>query len=623
MNVLAPKATRTRSSWMQMSRSHLLAGAALVALSVPASAQVIDTLPLWNGSTFISSYGVTNTATYGQTFTPNAAQTKLSGFTFEIGFASAPITSQAYVYQWDSVNNRIVGPALFTSGLINVATGASYSAVTVNTGSLALTAGQQYVVFMSTSGLQGGQPFSSSRWGAVTTNTAIPNGQFVFQNNTNTFANLFTVNWSSISEDLAMQLFLSGALSSLLPTNAPINPTNVGAAIDKVVNGGGTLPSGFNNLYSLSPSQLVNALGTLSGENHTQAQMGAFQLGNSYLSLLTDPFATNRVGTTGPLGFAPERPSMLPESIASAYAKYAKAPAMAPVYQPRWDVWGATFGGGANANGDPVVVGSNNAYSRALGVAAGADYRFAPDSLIGISLAGGNINWSVTGNGFGGNGGGASDAFMAGIYGKYAANNAYVSGALTYANYWMSTSRTVTVAGLDQLKADFNADSWGGRIEGGYKLPNAWMMVNWTPYAAFQGQAFHTPNYGENATVGSNQFALNFAARTATAYRGELGLRADKVMAVDNGGQVNVFTKLAYAHDEVSNPAAAANFSVFGPGVATFTVYGARPSHELALTTAGVEWRSVSGLSFLAKFDGEFGDRSQTYSGTARIRYTW
>jgi hypothetical protein len=23
------------------------------------------------------------------------------------------------------------------------------------------------------------------------------------------------------------------------------------------------------------------------------------------------------------------------------------------------------------------------------------------------------------------------------------------------------------------------------------------------------------------------------------------------------------------------------------------------------------------------KFDGEFGDRSETYSGTGRIRYTW
>jgi hypothetical protein len=32
----------------------------------------------------------------------------------------------------------------------------------------------------------------------------------------------------------------------------------------------------------------------LSGENNTQAQQGSFQLTNSFLSLLTRPFATNR-----------------------------------------------------------------------------------------------------------------------------------------------------------------------------------------------------------------------------------------------------------------------------------------------------------------------------------------
>jgi uncharacterized protein with beta-barrel porin domain len=52
-------------------------------------------------------------------------------------------------------------------------------------------------------------------------------------------------------------------------------------------------------------------------------------------------------------------------------------------------------------------------------------------------------------------------------------------------------------------------------------------------------------------------------------------------------------------------------------------VFGGRPSRDLALTTAGAEWRLTNGVSFLVKFDGEFGDRSGTYSGTGRIRYTW
>src|SRR2546423_7731695 len=163
----AAKGNQSRFGW----RKYLLGGAALLALSVPASAQNIDTFSQWNGSSFISSYGVPNTATYGQTFTPTGSQTRLNGFTVEVGFASAGIASQAFVYQWDSVNSRIIGPALFSSGTINVAAGAGFTAVSVNTSGVTLTPGQQYVVFLSTSNLQGGAPNSSSRWGALPTNS--------------------------------------------------------------------------------------------------------------------------------------------------------------------------------------------------------------------------------------------------------------------------------------------------------------------------------------------------------------------------------------------------------------------------------------------------------------------
>ena len=49
-------------------RAALLSGIALGALATPAFAD-IDTLPQWDGSSFISSFGLPNTATYGQTFT--------------------------------------------------------------------------------------------------------------------------------------------------------------------------------------------------------------------------------------------------------------------------------------------------------------------------------------------------------------------------------------------------------------------------------------------------------------------------------------------------------------------------------------------------------------------------
>lgn len=599
-------------------KAMFLGSAAVLALSVPAGAQTIDTIPQWNGTSFISSWGITNTATYGQTFTPNGVQTTLNGFTVKVGYGTADAPYQAYVYAWDGGNSRLTGGALFTSAPGVATQGAGFTSYSFNTGPVALTPGQQYVVFLSTSGLQAAQPNSAFRWGALTNDAAIPGGRFVFQNNGDNFANLSTVGWSFISEDLAITLNLSGLFSNLLPANAPINPTNVAGAIDRA-GALGALPAGFNALSFMTTPQFLDALGQISGENHTQAQQGAFQLGNLYLSLLTDPMSTNKVATTAPLGYAPEK--KLPAGVAAANAMFTKAPPI--VYAPRWDVWGAAFGGANTTRGDAVVVGSHDAYTRVGGVAAGADYRYAPNSMIGFSLAGGNINWSTTGGSAiaGCCGGGASESFMAGIYGKHDFGAGYVSGALAYSNYWMRADRTVTIAGLDRLHAEFDAQGIGGRLEGGWRAGQYW-NVNWTPYAAFQGQSFHTPNYGEVAVTGSNQFALNFTSRTATAYRGELGVRTDKVMAVDNGGQLNLFGKFAYARDEITNPQANATFAAIGP-VAGFTVFGARPSRDLALTTAGAEWRLTNGISFLTKFDGEFGDRSQTYSGTGRIRYTW
>jgi outer membrane autotransporter protein len=604
-----------------LSRRQLLCGVALVALGSPAMADNIDTTTAWTGTSSIDPWGANAgvTPTYGQTITPTANQTILSGFTFELARESGTAPQfQAYVYQFNSTTHLIVGPALFTSGVMTAPSGTTFSAVTISTGSIALTAGLQYVLFLSTAATTG-QAAASYKFGQLTNATTYAGGQFVF-NNTATFAGLSTVPWTtSQPNDLAFIALLTsgpGFLSPLLPAGAPLNPTHVAAGIDNAIAGGATLPAGFNGLFLLTPTQLVGALNQLTGENNTQAQQGSFQITNSFLSLLTDPFTANR-GMGSAMGFAPERGSRLPPAIASAYGMVTKAPPPVISYAPRWDVWGAAFGGGNRTSGDPTVVGSHDTTSNVGGVAAGADYRLSPDALVGFSLAGGATSWSLSGS----NGGGRSDVFLAGLYGAKQFGAAYVSGAFSYSNYWMSTFRTVTVAGVDQLRADFNAQNFGGRLEGGYHLPTQWMAVQWTPYAAVQAQSFRTPSYGEIATSGSNQFALTYNGRTATAVRGELGVRTDKTFAVADGSQINLFAKLAWAHDEISDPNL--NVSFIGLPTASFAVNGATPAHDLALVTAGSEWRFTSNVTVLAKFDGEFANRSQTYSGTARLRYTW
>ncbi len=82
-----------------------------------------------------------------------------------------------------------------------------------------------------------------------------------------------------------------------------------------------------------------------------------------------------------------------------------------------------------------------------------------------------------------------------------------------------------------------------------------------------------------------------------------------------------LFGRIGWAHDWFSNLAVTPSFQAL-PG-ASFVVNGAAPPHDLALMTAGAEWRLRSNWSLMGRFDGEFGDGQQTYTGTVCVRYAW
>jgi outer membrane autotransporter protein len=390
---------------------------------------------------------------------------------------------------------------------------------------------------------------------------------------------------------------------------------DVGTAINGFFNRGGALPPAFAALFGLTGANLANALGQLSGEAATGAQKVGFQLTDQFLNLMLDPFVDGRGGVGGgdhpALGFAPERETMPPE-IAHAYAAVLKAPPKAvPVYEPRWTVWGGAYGGSNRTTGDLANIGSHDLSARTVGFAAGIDYHLSRDSVVGLALAGGGTNWGLAQ----GLGGGKSDAFQAGLYGATKYGPAYLAAAFAFANHWMSTDR---LAFGDHLTADFNAQSYGGRVEGGYRFGTPYGGI--TPYAAIQAQSFHTPGYAETGLI-PNGFALAFNGRDATDTRSELGARFDRVLAVYSNAVLALRGRLAWAHDWVSDPTLTPLFQAL-PG-ASFIVDGAALPRNSALASAGGELRLANGVTLLAKFDGEFASHSSTYGGTGTFRYSW
>jgi outer membrane autotransporter protein len=207
---------------------------------------------------------------------------------------------------------------------------------------------------------------------------------------------------------------------------------------------------------------------------------------------------------------------------------------------------------------------------------------------------------------------------MAGGYAISHFGPAYFAGDVAFANHWFTTDRTALG---DELTARFNGQSYGARVEAGYRLaaPVNTAIIGVTPYAALQTQWFHTPTYSETDLTGGG-FALSFNAMNGNDTRAEIGARFD-TLTILGGMPVQLRARAAWAHDWVSDPELNGAFQALQG--TSFIVNGAPVPNNSALTSAGAQFYLTPRLSFLAKFDGELASNSQTYAGTGTLRYAW
>jgi uncharacterized protein with beta-barrel porin domain len=171
------------------------------------------------------------------------------------------------------------------------------------------------------------------------------------------------------------------------------------------------------------------------------------------------------------------------------------------------------------------------------------------------------------------------------------------------------------------LRAEFNANAWSGRVEGGYRLVAPWMGgIGMTPYAAAQFTTFELPAYAEQAVGGSSAFALAYGSRSVTDSRSELGIRTDKSFALP-AAVLTLGGRVAWAHDYDPDRTVAATFQAL-PG-ASFVVNGAAQASDSALVTASAEMKWTNRWSAAASVEGEFSQVTASYAGKGVVRYTW
>jgi autotransporter-associated beta strand protein len=495
-------------------------------------------------------------------------------------------------------------------------------------GNLAFQSGALYLVQLNQAAASSANVSGAASLGGATVNAAFSGGSVAKRYTILSAAGGVSGSFAALNTDLpanvqttlsydANHVYLNANLNFAASGGLTGNQQAVGNALGNILNGNGSLALAY---ATLGPSGLAQA----AGETATGSQQNTFNAMTQFMGVMTDPSIGGRGGVAATAPGAPAFAEGNASAYAAegrkrgtaehdAYAMFTKAPR--EIYDPRWSVWVAGFGGSQMTDGN-AALGSNNTTSSIYGTAVGADYKFSPDTIAGFALAGGGTNFSVANTGSG-----RSDLFQAGVFVRHNVGPAYISGALAYGWQDVTTNRTVTIAGVDRLRAEFDPNAWSGRVEGGYRFvaPSAG-GIGVTPYAAAQFTSFNLPGYAEQVLSGAGTFALAYGSKSVTDTRSELGVRTDKSFAMPDSVVV-LRGRLAWAHDYNPDRTIAATFQAL-PG-ASFVVGGAAQASDAALTTASIERKWINGFSLAGTFEGEFSNVTRGYAGKAGVRYTW
>jgi uncharacterized protein with beta-barrel porin domain len=548
-----------------------------------------------NGSTASASSTIVNTgAVLSGTGTASAVQVNAGGmFAPGSGTPGSSMTVASLAFQPGAFYGVNLNPS--TSSFANVTGAATLGGATV----AANFASGSYVMKQYTI-LNAGS--ISGAFNSTVVNTDLPSG------------------FRSVLSYDASHVYLDLSLAFVTPSGSPFsgNQSNVGHAIVNYFNSNGGIPLAFG---SLNPQGLTQVSGEVGGG----AQQTNSRASTQFMTIMSDPGAAGRGGAGGAGGAAGYADEATSKSVADAdkaksndprdaFASFTKAPAQA-LFVQRWSTWAMGYGGSQTTDGN-AVAGTNTSSSNIYGVAVGADYRVSADTVAGFALAGGGTNYSVVNGGTG-----RSDMFQLGAFVRHDIGATYLTASAAYGWQDVTTDRYVTFAGVDHLQANFNTNSYSGRLELGHRFVQPWFGgLGVSPYAAVQATVFELPAYAERALSGASTFALSYGANTSIATRSELGLRTDKSFALD-GAVLTLRGRAAWAHDFNPNSTVGATFQTL-PG-ASFVVNGAALANDAALTTAAAELNWKNGWSVAATFEGEFSDVTRSYAGKGVVRYDW
>lgn len=169
-----------------------------------------NTYPDWDGTTYLWGFGNPDTATYGQSFTAPEGVKKLKKFQFAVGAntGTGTMTVRGELYGWDGSKATDMIWESKNPTTIDLTQGdPTWHKVKMKLKKKGkVTAGQQYVMFLTVSKDYEDNPVGLiAQWG-MTAADALPNSQTVWINDTGDESRWTTETWSGIpTQDFALK----------------------------------------------------------------------------------------------------------------------------------------------------------------------------------------------------------------------------------------------------------------------------------------------------------------------------------------------------------------------------------------------------------------------------------
>ncbi len=283
------------------------------------------------------------------------------------------------------------------------------------------------------------------------------------------------------------------------------------------------------------------------------------------------------------------------------------------------EAWIIGFGGNdlLKSTGGAASVSVQSA-GGAFGV---ADW-FSDALMAGISVGGGNANFSVSGESRD-----SSDRSVnVALYGLARGGPFYASGLLGYGNDAVSQTRTGIgqLLGLDaSASSQFSQNVVGGRVEVG----RIWSRgaVDITPFAAleadglWQGQV--TERAPDDASAAQAAVALRTRSHADVSIPTTLGARADWRLLLVGGRALTPTLQLGWVHEFSSVRTLDAAFA--GAPNVGFHVEGAEAARNAAQLVAGASLELTRAVSLVGTVTGQFANVETAVGGYAGVRATW